>query len=118
VRSGLTFREYLELVEQPPGGLSDEVLRRHGALIRFTVAATGYKGDTLKLKWRVLDGVHPTPVKSDSIEIRPSADQDTVVTDPSFAPFPEKGSRLVLEGDLIAPDGSSIAHDERQFKRR
>jgi hypothetical protein len=119
VTPGLTFREYLALVGQDPGGLSDDVLRRRGALLRFTVVATGYKSDQLTLRWRVLKGrVHPTLVKSDHIAIMPGADEDTVIPDPAFAPFPETGRRFTLEADLIAPDDVTIAHDEEPFRRQ
>jgi hypothetical protein len=117
VDSGLTRREYFERIGLDPGGLSDKVLNQKGALIQFTVEATGYEGKDLNLKWAVLDGVHPTPVKSDAITVTPGADTDRLSPDPVFAPFPKGRGPFKVEGDLRAPDGVSIAQTEKDFER-
>ena len=118
VDSGLTRREYFERIGVDPGGLSDEVLNQKGALIQFTVEATGYKGKDLNLKWAVLDGVHPTPVKSDAITVTPGANTDRLSPDPIFARFPKGRGPFKVEGDLRAPDGVSIAQAVAEFERR
>jgi hypothetical protein len=119
VESGLTFRQYLERTNQDPGGLSDEVLARRGALIQFTVEATGYKGDELRLQWEVVDtGTHDRVVKSDAITVTPGADTDRLRPPPVFAGFPRRGGPFVVHGELFAPDGVSLAEAEKAFRRR
>jgi hypothetical protein len=118
VESGLTFRQYLERIDQDPGGLDDEVLARKGALIQFTVEATGYKGERLSLRWQVVDlGTHDQVVVSDAITVTPGADTDRLRPDPVFAAFPEQGGPFNVHGELFAPDGVSLADAEKQFER-
>jgi hypothetical protein len=118
VESGLTFRQYLQRIDQDPGGLSDDVLNQKGALIQFSVEATGYKGEKLRLRWEVIDlGTHDQVVKSDAITVRPGADTDRVRPDPVFAGFPEKGGPFSVHGEVFAPDGVSLADSEKQFER-
>jgi hypothetical protein len=119
VESGLTFGQYLERVDQDPGNLSDDVLSQKGALIQFTVEATGYRRKHLSLRWEVIDlGTHDAPVRSDAITITPGADTDRLNTNPVFAPFPEAGGPFSVRGELFAPDGVSLADAEQQFERR
>jgi len=118
VESGLTFRQYLDEVGQDPGNLSQEVLARKGALIRFTVEATGYRGKHLNLKWEVIDfGTHDRVLKSDAITFTPGADTDRLITAPAFAPFPKRGGPFEAHGELLAPDGVSLAIGEKDFDR-
>jgi hypothetical protein len=118
VESGLTFRQYLERVDQDPGNLDDEVLNQKGALIQFSVEATGYKGDKLRLRWEVIDlGTHNQVVKSDAITVTPGADTDRLRPRPVFAPFPEEGGPFNVHGELFAPDGVSLADAENEFER-
>jgi len=118
VESGLTFKQYLEDVGQDPGNLSDDLLRRKGALIQFTVEATGYEGKHLRLKWQVVDlGTHDRPLEDDAITVTPGADTDRLNTHPVFAAFPKKGGPFNVHGELFAPDGVSIADADQDFKR-
>jgi hypothetical protein len=118
VESGLTFEQYLEDVGQDPGNLSEDVLRQKGALIQFTVEATGYKDKQLRLKWQVVDlGTHDRPLKNDAITVTPGADTDRLNTNPIFAPFPKRGGPFNVHAELFAPDGVSIADAEQDFSR-
>jgi hypothetical protein len=118
VESGLTFRQYLEDVGQDPGNLSDDVLRQKGALIQFTVEATGYKGEHLRLKWQVVDlGTHDRPLKNDAITVTPGAVTDRLNTNPVFAASPKQGGPFNVHGELFAPDGVSIADADEDFER-
>ena len=118
VESGLTFRQYLDRIDQDPGNLSDDVLKQRGALIQFRIEATGYNGKHLRLRWEVVDlGTHDRVVKSDAITVTPGADTDTLNTDPAFAPFPKGGGPFNVHGELFAPDGVSLADAEQQFER-
>jgi hypothetical protein len=118
VEAGLTFRQYLERTDQDPGDLSDEVLGRRGALIQFTIEATGYKGDRLRLQWEVVDtGTHDRVLESDAITVTPGADTDRLRPPPVFAAFPKRGGPFVARGELFAPDGVSLADTEKEFAR-
>jgi hypothetical protein len=118
VEAGLTFEQYLERTDQDPGDLSDEVLAQRGALVQFTVEATGYKGDGLRLRWEVIDtGTHDRVLASDAITITPSADTDRLRPPPVFAPFPDQGGPFVARGEVFAPDGVSLAEAEMEFAR-
>jgi hypothetical protein len=117
VESGLTFRQYLDEVGEEPGNLSKKVLARKGALIQFTVEATGYRSKHLNLKWEVIDvGTHDRMLKSDAITITPGADTDSLNTAPAFAPFPKGGGPFEAHGELFAPDGVSLATAEKDFE--
>ena len=119
VEAGLTRGQYLDAIDLDPGNLADDVLAQKGALIQFTVEATGYKGEHLRLKWEVIDlGTHDRPLKSDAITVTPGADTDRLNTDPAFAPFPKGGGPFSVHAELFAPDGVSLADAEQQFRRR
>ena len=118
VESGLTFRQYLDRVDQDPGGLSDDVLSQKGAMIQFSVEATGYQGDHLRLKWQVIDlGTHNRVLKSDAVTVTPGADTDRLRPPPVFAPFPRRGGPFDVQGELFAPDGVSLAEADKTFER-
>lgn len=118
VEAGLTFRQYLDAVGQDPGNLDPKLLAQKGALIQFTIEATGYEGKRLRLAWEVIDlGTHDRPVKSDAITITPDAITDKLSTNPVFAPFPKGGGPFSARGELFAPDGVSLGDAEQDFRR-
>ncbi len=118
VESGLTFGQYLERVGQDPGGLDEEVLNRKGALIQFSVEATGYKDEKLRLRWVVVDlGTHDQVVDDDAITITPGADTDRLRPPPVFVAFPKKGGPFNVHGEVFAPDNASLGGAEKQFER-
>lgn len=55
VEPSASFREYLARIDQPVRPYTDHDLARRGALLRFRVAATGFKGEHLVLKWELFD---------------------------------------------------------------
>ena len=108
--SSLTFEQYLKLVGLDPGNLPPEELARRGSMVQFTVEATGYKGEPLKLRWQLVDvGTNDQILESDAITVRPGADTDRLSPNPIFAPLPERGGPFRVHGELFAPDGVSIA---------
>ena len=116
VESGLTFKQYLDEVGQHPGSLSKTVLMQKGALIQFTVQATGYKGKHLRLEWELIDrGTHNRVVKSDAITVTPGADTDRLNTNPVFAAFPKGAGPFQAHGELFAPDSVSLAEADKIF---
>ena len=118
VESGLTFGQYLERVDQDPGGLDDNLLKQKGALIQFTVEATGYKGEKLRLRWELIDlGTHDRVLEDHAITITPGANTDRLRPNPVWAPFPKRGGPFTVRGEVFAPDGVSLADAEKQFER-
>lgn len=119
LEAGLTFEQYLERVGLDPGNLPPEELARRGGLVQFTVEATGYKGEPLRLRWQLVDvGTNDQIRESDAITVRPGADTDRLSPDPIFALFPERGGPFRVHGELFAPDGVSIANADTEVFRR
>ena len=55
----VTYGQYLERVEVPPEGSTEEQLARRGVLAGVMVTIKGYKDEALPLRWYVLDlGTH------------------------------------------------------------
>ena len=52
----VTFGQYLDRVEIPRDGYTQELLQRPGALVSVQVTITGYRDQALPLRWYLLDG--------------------------------------------------------------
>jgi hypothetical protein len=85
----LTFRQYLQRVDEDPGGLDEETLARRGAFLEFDVAATGYKGVGLRLKWELIHAQTGDELgQEQGTTITPAAPEDTIAWH-AFLPFPD-----------------------------
>ncbi len=105
IERGITFAQYLDRVDQGPCTLDAAVCGRRGAMVEFTVEATGYKGDELTLKWELIDvGSGNEVLESDAFTVTPAADTDAFPVPPIFAPFPERPARLRLRAELFADE--------------
>jgi hypothetical protein len=109
VTPGLTFRQYLERIDQSTGGLDRKTLGRRGALLEFDVGATGYKGHKLGLRYQLLDLPTGEMVgEEQATTVKPEAERD-VISWQEFLPFPAAAHgpfRAVVE--LLDPRGTPL----------
>ena len=56
VEQPVTFGQYLDRVEIPRDGYTQEILQRPGALVSVQVTIKGYRDQALPLRWYLLDG--------------------------------------------------------------
>ena len=56
VEQPVTFGQYLDRVEIPRDGYTEEILQRPGALVSVQVTIKGYRDQALPLRWYLLDG--------------------------------------------------------------
>ena len=88
VEAGLTFRQYLQRVDQDPGGLDEETLDRRGAFLEFDVETSGLAGEALRLKWELLHAATGDELgQEQATTIRPGRKEDTIAWH-AFLPLP------------------------------
>lgn len=110
VEAGLTFRQYLQRVDQDPGGLDEKTLARRGAFLEFDVETTGLAGEDLRLKWELLHAATGDELgQEQGTTITPGRKEDTIAWH-AFLPLPpgEVGpfqARIELSGE----DGQPLA---------
>jgi hypothetical protein len=119
LETGITFAQYLDRVDRGPCTLEPAVCGERGAMVEFTVEATGYKGKELTLKWELIDlGTGNEVRESDAFTITPAAPTDTVPVPPIFTAFPDQGGPLQFRAELFDVGGDRIGRARSaQFER-
>jgi hypothetical protein len=110
IEAGLTFRQYLQRVDQDPGGLDEETLSRRGAFLEFDVETTGLAGEALRLKWELLQAATGDELgQEQATTITPGRKDDTIAWH-AFLPIPpgEVGP-FQARIELIDPQGEPLA---------
>jgi hypothetical protein len=110
VEAGLTFGQYLERIDEDPGGLDDETLAQRGAFLEFDVETTGLAGAGLRLKWELLHAATGEELGQEQRDtITPGRNEDTIAWH-AFLPLPpgEVGP-FQARIELLDEEGFSLA---------
>ena len=78
VEPGLTFRQYLQRVDQDPGGLDAATLARRGAFLEFDIVTTGLREDPLALKVELVDSTGDEVGQEQSTTVKPKSNEDSI----------------------------------------
>jgi hypothetical protein len=111
VEPGLTFRQYLQRVDQDPGGLSGPTLARRGAFLEFDIESTGLREERLALKVELVDSTGDEVGQEQSTTVTPKSNEDSIAWH-AFLAYPATSrppyvARIVLldrEGDSLASE--------------
>jgi hypothetical protein len=111
VEPGLTFRQYLQRVDQEPGGLDAATLARRGAFLEFDIVSTGLREEELALKVELVDATGDEVGQEQSTTVTPKSNEDAIAWH-AFLPYPARSQppyvgRVVLldgEGDSLASE--------------
>ena len=102
----ITFRRYLQIQELPAGSLSQELLRRQGALFQFHYDISGFKGKQLPLRWELSDQATNELVSRDkALTIKPSTNaegRDWSV----WVPVPTTRRKYYVTVTIFQPEGT------------
>jgi hypothetical protein len=114
VEPGLTFRQYLQRVDQDPGGLDDATLGRRGAFLEFDIESTGLREERLALKVELVDGTGDEVGQEQSTTVTPKSNEDSIAWH-AFLPIPA-GSQppYVARVVLLDADGDSLASERTE----
>ena len=110
VEPGITFRQYLQRVDQEPGDLSEATLARRGAFLEFNVDAQGWRGKALALKLELVNAATGDEVgQEQSTKITPEKDGDPIAWQAFLVYPPGVAGPFVARMELFDPDGVRIA---------
>lgn len=102
----VTFGAYLRRIHQPPGDLTDAMLRQRGALASFDFVIVGYKDRRLPIAWQMIDTRGGDVLAENrDVWLEPEANKDSGNW-PVWVPLPKGGRRRVfIEVKLYEPRG-------------
>jgi hypothetical protein len=108
VDTGVSYRQFLQITGQPPGGADKATLDRIGTVIDLPFVAEGYQGKELPMRWSTLTagGVPLTePGQTDqlALEIIPEDCSDRGRRK-LWAPWPSGAGRYVVEVTWLDED--------------
>ena len=103
VEQPVTFAQYLDRVEIPRDGYTEEDLQRPGALVGVQVAIKGYRDQALPLRWYLLDG--PEIVDQQSRRHTLTTDRNDAPAAWSFwAPIPPGAGPFKIVVQIFPPN--------------
>jgi hypothetical protein len=103
VEQPVTFGQYLDRVEIPRDGHTQEILQRPGALVSVQVTIKGYRDQALPLRWYLLDGAEIVDQQSRRHTL--TADRNDAPAAWSFwAPLPPGAGPFKVVVQIFPPD--------------
>jgi hypothetical protein len=101
----LTFRQYLQRVDQPATSFTPERLSQPGAFLEYRFVITGYKGQRLPVRYELIDASSGDQVaEARPFTIEPLAAQDSG-TWHAWVPLPRRARRLFVILQVFQPEG-------------
>jgi hypothetical protein len=119
VQQPVTFRRFLQEMEEGTGSMSRQFLNRPGLLVSFHYQLDGFKGRNIPLRWELNDAATNDLVDQDQgVTIKPSTNsegRDWYV----WVPRPDKRRRYYITVTLYQPEKGLVPlkhFDTKPFK--